>query len=107
MANGKATIVTTGTIKFIKSGFQRDYDVLNHIIEDWYEGMVNQEGLCLAISRKAPRLMEWCRQNYGALPKPLHVVSELALPFMDMSQYKSCVVVDEAIYHGTTFSKVL
>ena len=107
MANGKATIVTTRTIKFIRSGFQRDYDVLNRIIEDWYEGMINKEGLCLAISRKAPRLMEWCRQTYGALSKPLHVVSELALPFMDMSQYNSCVVVDEAIYHGTTFSKVL
>lgn len=44
--------------------------------------------------------------KYGALSKPLHVVSELALPFMEMSQYNSCVVVDEAIYHGTTFSKV-
>ena len=107
MANGNVTVVTTGRIKFIKTGFQRDYDELNLIIKEWYEGMINKEGLCLAISRKAPRLMEWCRQNYGALSKPLHVVSELALPFMDMSQYNSCVVVDEAIYHGTTFSKVL
>lgn len=107
MANGKVTVVTTGRIKFIQTGFQRDYDELNRIINEWYKGMINKEGLCLAISRKAPRLMEWCRQNYGALSKPLHVVSELALPFMDMSQYNSCVVVDEAIYHGTTFSKVL
>lgn len=52
MANGKVTVVTTGRIKFIKTGFQRDYDELNLIIKEWYEGMINKEGLCLAISAR-------------------------------------------------------
>ncbi len=56
---------------------------------------------------KLPRLLEWCRQEFGTPFGSLHVVSELALPFTDMSNYHNCTVVDEAIYNGTTFSKVL
>lgn len=107
MANNRVTISTTRTIKFIKSGFRRDYDKLNEMIFEWYYGLEGEGRLCLAISRKAPRLLEWCQQTFSHGNSPLHVVSELALPFVDMSNYDTCTVVDEAIYNGTTFSKVL
>lgn len=107
MANNRVTISTTRTIKFIKSGFRRDYDKLNEMIFEWYYGLEGEGRLCLAISRKAPRLLEWCQQTFSHGNSPLHVVSELALPFVDMSNYHTCTVVDEAIYNGTTFSKVL
>lgn len=105
MAHNSKTISTTGTVKFIRSGFQRNYDTLNKMIGDWYLSLAGEGRLCLAISRKAPRLLEWCKQEFG--DQQLHVVSELALPFVDMRNYHTCTVVDEAIYNGTTFSKVL
>ena len=37
MANGNVTVVTTGRIKFIKTGFQRDYDELNLIIKERFK----------------------------------------------------------------------
>lgn len=107
MANSNITVTTTGKIRFIKSGFRRNYNTLNKIIEEWYCDLAADGNLCLAISRKAPRLLEWCRQEFGTPFGSLHVVSELALPFTDMSNYHNCTVVDEAIYNGTTFSKVL
>lgn len=107
MASSDITVTTTGKIRFIKSGFRRNYDTLNKIIEEWYYDLATDGNLCLAISRKAPRLLEWCRQEFGTPFGSLHVVSELALPFTDMSDYHTCTVVDEAIYNGTTFSKVL
>lgn len=106
MASNNFIISQTRNIKFIRSGFRRDYTALNELIKDWYQGLAGEGRLCLAISRKAPRLLEWCKQEFGASDS-LHVVSELALPFVDMDNYQVCTVVDEAIYNGTTFSKVL
>lgn len=107
MANNSITISTTRKVKFIRSGFQRNYGKLNELIGEWYHSLAGEGKLCLAISRKAPRLLEWCQQEFGQLETPLHIVSELALPFVDMNKYDTCTVVDEAIYSGTTFSKVL
>lgn len=106
MASNNFFISQTRNIKIIRSGFRRDYTFLNELIKDWYQGLAGEGRLCLAISRKAPRLLEWCKQEFGA-EESLHVVSELALPFVDMRNYSVCTVVDEAIYNGTTFSKVL
>lgn len=83
----------------------KNYDDLNEILLSWYKSLCEREGLCIAISRKAPRLLEWC-STYFHKEKSLQVVSEIAIPFIDLSVVKSCSLVDEAIYHGTTYSKV-
>lgn len=83
-----------------------NFEKLNQLIDEWKNSILNERiELCVAISRKAPRLLEWSlgKQCGGGIP----VITELALPFLNMVDYHQCVVLDEAIYHGTTFEKVL
>ena len=83
-----------------------NFEKLNLLIEEWKNSILNERiDLCVAISRKAPRLLEWSlgKQCGDGIP----VITELALPFLDMVDYHQCIVLDEAIYHGTTFEKVL
>lgn len=92
----------------IKYNFNKDYSYLEELIKKWYNSIKAEKGLCLAISRKAPRLIDWCRMKFDYTSKNnLPVITELALPFVDIKNYSgNCIVVDEAIYHGTTFKKV-
>lgn len=83
----------------------KSYAELDNLLGAWYESLCNRDGLCIAISRKAPRLLEWCAKHFKG-HKPLDVVSEIALPFIDFSNVQKCSLVDEAIYHGTTYSKI-
>ena len=84
---------------------KKDYNRLDSIISSWYEELCRQGGLCVAISRKAPRLLEWCANRFGH-SDGMEVITEIALPFVDFSRRESCILTDEAIYNGTTFSKV-
>lgn len=92
----------------IKYNFTKDYLYLEELIKKWYNSIKMEKGLCLAISRKAPRLLDWCQIKFDHNSKNnLPVITELALPFVDIKKYcGNCIVVDEAIYHGTTFKKV-
>ena len=83
----------------------KNYDDLNEILLSWFKSLCARDGVCIAISRKAPRLLEWCSAHFRG-EKSLEVVSEIAIPFIDLSLVKSCSLVDEAVYHGTTYSKV-
>ena len=83
----------------------KNYDDLNEILLSWYKSLCARDGVCIAISRKAPRLLEWCSAHFQ-VEKSLEMVSEIAIPFIDLSVAKSCSLVDEAVYHGTTYSKV-
>lgn len=85
--------------------YEKSYAKLDELLEAWYEFLCNRDELCIAISRKAPRLLEWCAARLKT-QNILNVVSEIAIPFIDLSTVKSCSLVDEAIYHGTTFSKI-
>lgn len=91
----------------IKYNFKKDYSVLEDLLMEWYNS-IDSRALCLAISRKAPRLLEWCSQNFKKFEdNNFCVITELAIPFVDITELgRSCVIVDEAIYHGTTFRKV-
>ena len=89
--------------------FEKSFAYLDKLIREWYVSLYEKckESYCLAISRKAPRLLDWCQETYSDM-KGVRAISELALPFMnDMVRDKECVLVDEAIYHGTTFRNVL
>ena len=81
------------------------FELLNQLIYEWLDAIKNEkDAVCVAISRKAPRLLECgLGKNRSGIP----VITELALPFLNLKKYRRCVIVDEAIYHGTTFEKIL
>ena len=87
--------------------FKKSFAYLNELIKKWYESLQEEcKGkYCLAISRKAPRLLDWCYEKFNN-PERMLIISELTLPFLKKTE-KECIVVDEAIYHGTTFRNVL
>ena len=95
------------TNKRQKSSFLQDYNTLDCLLQNWGERYFEKEDfLHIAISRKAPRLLEWVRLN-GVESNDIPVVTELALPFLNWHHINKVLVADEAIYHGTTFEKVL
>lgn len=82
------------------------FEKLNLLIDEWKNGILeHRKDIYVAISRKAPRLLEWSLGEQFSVDIP--VITEFALPFVDMTNYSRCAVLDEAIYHGTTFEKVL
>lgn len=87
-----------------------NYYNFNEVLKKWFERLMQHPAsLIIAISRKAPRLIAVCRQKYPELwDDNKIVISEIAMPFIDFEQtYSDCILVDEAIYHGTTFEKNL
>ena len=95
------------TNKRQKSSFLQDYKTLDCLLQNWGERYFEKEDfLHIAISRKAPRLLEWVCLNCVE-SNDIPVVTELALPFLNWHHINKVLVADEAIYHGTTFEKVL
>lgn len=85
----------------------KDYEELDKIIKQWFDNLCSRDGLCVAILRKAPRLIEWCSGKfYKSGSKKIDFVSEIAMPFLDFRTISNCTLIDEAIYHGTTFTKI-
>lgn len=87
--------------KFLK----KSYRSLGTYLKQWYEGNVKEGAVCLAIARKAPRLMEWYEKKKGIV-RSSTIITENAIPFVDWSKVESCIETDEAIYNGTTFATV-
>ena len=88
---------------------ENNFEVLNTKLESWYGKLMAQDAIIIAIARKAPRLLSYCRLKFPDLYNPtVKVISDIAIPFVNWREIdKRCVVIDEAIYHGTTFEKVL
>ena len=93
----------------IKVFVDNSFDKLNEMLSVWYSKLMEENSVILAIARKAPRLLEWCKINFPETENDKNVIiSEIALPFISKEDLgEKCRVVDEAIYHGTTFEKVL
>ena len=83
----------------------KDYSILNKEMLDWHDRLSDGYDLCVMLSRKGPRVNENIEEHLPA-SKHLNVVTENAIPFIDMKKVRRCAVADEAIYHGTTFAKV-
>lgn len=98
------TIQTTTVVHFIKGKVKRSYSSLDKALKEWFGSLSEKNVIYIAISRKAPRLLEWCAYRFGN--KKLIVISENALPFLDISKFDKAYVIDEAIYHGTTFTRI-
>lgn len=97
------------TEKDLKVFMKNDFELLNAQLEKWYGRLMAQDGVIVAIARKAPRLLGYCKLKFPHLYNPnVVVISDIAVPFIKWENIKSdCLVIDEAIYHGTTFGKVL
>lgn len=88
---------------------ENNFEVLNTKLESWYGKLMAQDAIIIANARKAPRLLSYCKLKFPDLYNPtVKVISDIAIPFVNWREIdKRCVVIDEAIYHGTTFEKVL
>lgn len=88
---------------------ENNFEVLNTKLESWYGKLMAQDAIVIAIARKAPRLLSYCKLKFPDLYNPtVKVISDIAIPFVNWREIdKRCIVIDEAIYHGTTFEKVL
>lgn len=88
---------------------ENSFEALNTQMEMWYKEVMAQDAVIVAIARKAPRLLCYCKQQFPDLYNPNIVTfSDIAVPFIDWEKTKRhCLVIDDAIYHGTTFEKVL
>lgn len=85
--------------------FKKDYAELDSQLVQWHQKLADGYDLCVMLARKGPRLNEWVESKLDSRPIQ-HVVTEIALPFIDMDRVKRCAIADEAIYHGTTFEKI-
>lgn len=93
----------------LKVFMKNDFELLNAQMEKWYSRLMAHDSVIVAIARKAPRLFCYCKLKFPHLYNPNVVaVSDIAVPFIKWENTKKhCLVIDEAIYHGTTFGKVL
>lgn len=93
----------------LKVFIQNDFEQFNAQLEKWYGKVMAQERVVVAIARKAPRLLGYCALKFPHLYKPdVIAISDIAVPFIKWDGVNGhCLVIDEAIYHGTTFGKVL
>lgn len=93
-----------------KKTITNNYVTLNECLKEWYLRVSERGGLVVAISRKAPRLWEWCERNFSDMVETgnkTDVITEIALPFVNLTKYQTITVIDDAVYHGTTFMKVV
>ena len=94
-----------GALRSSLESFRKDYVYLDGLIGAWYDRVAGGDGLCLAIDRKAVRLIEWWRRRKG-LADDAGLVTEVAIPFIDWTGVESVTLIEEAIYHGSTFRSV-
>lgn len=62
-----------------------------------------------AISRKTPKLLDLLKAQKGILSTlwdKLVVVTEIAIPFVNWNEVKRVILIDDAIYFGSTFTAI-
>lgn len=69
----------------------------------------NEEVVVIAMSRKMPRLLKWIiQERQQSLAKNVILITEHAIPFcVDEIKGKRIIVIDDAIYYGTTVENVV
>ena len=68
------------------------------------EEMSNGKVFLCAISRKTPRLLDMVKPQLSSIWDKLYIFTEIALPFIKWSDIKTIILMDDAIYFGSTFS---
>lgn len=59
-----------------------------------------------AISRKTPKLLDLLRNKLAPIWDKVTVFTEIAIPFMDWSNIRQLILIDDAIYYGSTFTAI-
>src|SRR5438105_3727168 len=89
----------------IKTAFVREY---LPYLQQWGQLLADESGLLVAISRKAPRLLELAVRE-GVLPQSLlhRVTSERALAFSErlVLETETAVLCDDIVIVGSTFQR--
>lgn len=93
-----------------KKGVENQYfnDVLQNFLDTIRPYLQKEGTLICAISRKAPRLLDFFIDNNSVSESEIKatIVSEIALPFVRWNNVKEVVLIDDAIYYGSTFNQV-
>lgn len=77
------------------------------IIRNWYQEFFSDAGLKVAIARKGPRMVEFCREKGWEIGNRAEgYISEHALPFLDLGVFQSIHIADDAVYYGSTFERI-
>lgn len=83
-------------------------EVVKVFSKNLIEIVERQEGkiyVC-AISRKMPRFLQLLQENLETIWSKMIVVTEFALPFLDWNRINKVILVDDAIYYGSTFNNI-
>lgn len=85
----------------IKEFCARLTDIVNKTPES---RLTNGKLYVCAISRKAPMLLDMVREQLTSVWNKLEIVTEIALPFLKWDKIQTVVLMDDAIYYGSTFN---
>lgn len=83
-------------------------EVLQKFLDTIKPYLLKEGTLICAISRKAPRLLEYFINNDCISESEIKatIVSEISLPFVRWKNFDQVVLIDDAIYYGSTFNQV-
>lgn len=68
------------------------------------EEMTDGKVFLCAISRKTPRLLDMVKPQLSSIWDKLNIFTEIALPFIKWTDVRTIILMDDAIYFGSTFS---
>lgn len=91
------------------SRFVKDYDRMDANLQTWaqqisrFDDAHSMSTLKVAISRKTPRILSYLKHKFHL---DIHAISEIALPFVNPDTYDGAIILDDAIYYGTTFQHI-
>lgn len=93
-----------------KKGAEHQYfnEILQNFLETIRPYLQKEDVLICAISRKAPRLLDYFINTDSITESEIKatIISEISLPFVRWNNVKEVVLIDDAIYYGSTFNQV-
>lgn len=77
---------------------------INKIIQEKED--TNGKVVVCAIARKAPKLLDYLHDRLDDVWDKMYVVTEIALPFLKWGDIRQIILIDDAIYYGSTVEGV-
>ena len=85
-------------------------DIFCKSLQKEVEGIVqkspNKKVYICAISRKTPKLLDLLHDKLASIWDKVVVFTEIAIPFIDWSDIRQLILIDDAIYYGSTFTAI-
>lgn len=77
---------------------------INKIIQEKED--TNGKVVVCAIARKAPKLLDYLHDRLDDVWDKMYVITEIALPFLKWGDIRQIILIDDAIYYGSTVEGV-